>query len=98
MGLTNAPIQFQQMLDDVLRPVEKNSDAYIDDILTGTADRGKSGPPVHVSEIGHFSETSESSNAVNLAEKSGIDDLAQHDIDIRKLLDLMLKKKIVCRD
>ena len=49
MGLTNAPIQFQQMLDDVVWPVEKNSDAYIDDILTGTADRGKSGPQ-HMSQ------------------------------------------------
>lgn len=36
MGLTNAPQQFQQMLDDRLLPVKDVADPYIDDIIVGT--------------------------------------------------------------
>ena len=36
MGLKNAPVQFQQMMDDVLAPVKDICDAYIDDIIVGT--------------------------------------------------------------
>jgi len=36
MGLKNASQQFQQMLDEVLRPVKDTAIAYIDDILVGT--------------------------------------------------------------
>jgi hypothetical protein len=36
MGLTNAPQQFQQMIDDRLAPVRDIATPYIDDILIGT--------------------------------------------------------------
>ena len=36
MGLTNAPQQFQQMIDDRLEPVKDIATPYIDDILVGT--------------------------------------------------------------
>ena len=36
MGLTNAPQQFQQMIDWVLTDVRDVTDAYIDGILVGT--------------------------------------------------------------
>ena len=36
MGLKNASIQFQQMMDDLLQPVKHIADPYIDDILIGT--------------------------------------------------------------
>ena len=36
MGLTNAPQQFQQMLDDRLLPIKDVADPYIDDIIVGT--------------------------------------------------------------
>ena len=36
MGLKNAGIQFQMMLDDRLQPVRDIADAYIDDIIIGT--------------------------------------------------------------
>ena len=36
MGLTNAPAQFQRMMDDLLRPVEDTATPYIDDILVGS--------------------------------------------------------------
>jgi len=36
MGLKNAPVQFQQMMDDILSPVKDVCDAYIDDIIVGT--------------------------------------------------------------
>eukprot|EP00667_Euglena_gracilis_P000113 EG_transcript_113 len=36
MGLTNAPQQFQQMIDDRLTPVRDIATGYIDDILVGT--------------------------------------------------------------
>ena len=37
MGLTNAPQQFQQMIDDRLEPVRDIATPYIDDILVGTS-------------------------------------------------------------
>ena len=37
MGLTNAPQQFQQMIDDRLEPLRDDSTPYIDDILVGTS-------------------------------------------------------------
>ena len=36
MGLKNAGIQFQMMIDDRLQPVRDVADAYIDDIIVGT--------------------------------------------------------------
>jgi hypothetical protein len=36
MGLKNAGIQFQMMIDDRLQPVRDVADAYIDDIIIGT--------------------------------------------------------------
>jgi hypothetical protein len=36
MGLMNASVQFQQMIDDRIQPVNDVADAYIDDILVGT--------------------------------------------------------------
>ena len=36
MGLKNAGVQFQQMMDDVLEPVKDIARAYMDDILVGT--------------------------------------------------------------
>ena len=36
MGLTNAPAQFQRMMDDLLRPVEDTTTPYINDILVGS--------------------------------------------------------------
>ena len=36
MGLKNAGIQFQMMVDDRLQPVRDISDAYVDDIIVGT--------------------------------------------------------------
>ena len=36
MGLKNAGIQFQMMMDDRLEPVRDVADAYIDDIIVGT--------------------------------------------------------------
>ena len=36
MGLKNASVQFQRMMDDVLRPVRDVADCYIDDIIVGT--------------------------------------------------------------
>ena len=33
MGLTNAPAQFQRIMDDLLRPVEDNATPYIYDSL-----------------------------------------------------------------
>ena len=36
MRLKNAPIQFQQMMDDLLIPVKDVCDAFIDDIIIGT--------------------------------------------------------------
>ena len=36
MGLKNAGIQFQQMMDDVMQPVSDVASPYIDDILVGT--------------------------------------------------------------
>ena len=36
MGLMNASVQFQQMMDDRIQPVNDFADAYIDDILVGT--------------------------------------------------------------
>jgi hypothetical protein len=36
MGLKNASIQFQKMMDDVLEPVRDVADCYIDDIIVGT--------------------------------------------------------------
>ena len=36
MGLTNAPQQFQQMIDDRLEPIRDIASPYIDDILVGT--------------------------------------------------------------
>jgi hypothetical protein len=36
MGLTNAPQQFQQMIDDRLEPIRDIATPYIDDILVGT--------------------------------------------------------------
>ena len=36
MGLKNAAIQFQMMIDDRLEPVRDVADAYIDDIIVGT--------------------------------------------------------------
>ena len=42
MGLKNASIQFQKMMDDVLEPVRDVADCYIDDIIVGTrVDDGK---------------------------------------------------------
>jgi hypothetical protein len=39
MGLKNAPVQFQMMMDDILRPVQDICDAYIDDIIVGSVKR-----------------------------------------------------------
>ena len=36
MGLKNAPIQFQQMMDDLLEPVKDICNAYIDDLIVST--------------------------------------------------------------
>ena len=36
MGLKNASIQFQQMMDDRLQPVKDIADPYVDDIIIGT--------------------------------------------------------------
>ena len=36
MGLKNASIQFQRMMDDVLSPVADVADCYIDDIIVGS--------------------------------------------------------------
>ena len=36
MGLKNAPIQFQQMMDDLLDPVKDICNAYIDDLIIST--------------------------------------------------------------
>ena len=36
MGLKNASVQFQRMMDDVLDPVKDVADCYIDDIVVGT--------------------------------------------------------------
>ena len=36
MGLMNASQQFQQMMDDILTPVNDVATGYIDDILVGT--------------------------------------------------------------
>jgi len=36
MGLKNASIQFQQMMDDRLQSVKQQADPYIDDIIVGT--------------------------------------------------------------
>ena len=38
MGLTNASQQFQQMMDDILTPVNDVATGYIDDILIGTTE------------------------------------------------------------
>lgn len=35
-GVKNAPVQFQQMMDEILAPVKDICDAYIDDIIVGT--------------------------------------------------------------
>ena len=65
MGLTNAGLQFQQMLDDRLRPVSDIADPYIDDILIGTW-------------VGE-----------------GEDLVAQHNVDVRRVLDLLKKEELV---
>ena len=36
MGLKNASVQFQWMMDDVLKCVEDIANCYIDDIIVGT--------------------------------------------------------------
>ena len=36
MGLKNASVQFQRMMDDVLRPVNDIASCYIDDVIIGT--------------------------------------------------------------
>ena len=36
MGLKNAGIRFQQMIDDRMLPVKEAADPYIDDIVIGT--------------------------------------------------------------
>ena len=36
MGLKNAGIQFQMMVDDRLQPVRDTADVYVDDIVIGT--------------------------------------------------------------
>ena len=36
MGMKNAPVQFQLMMDDIMQPVEDMCSAYIDDIIVGT--------------------------------------------------------------
>ena len=35
MGLKNAPIQFQQMMDDLMSEVKDVCDVYMDDIIVG---------------------------------------------------------------
>ena len=42
MGLMNASVQFQQMMDDRLEPVREMADPYIDDIVVGTRVEGGS--------------------------------------------------------
>ena len=59
MGLKNAGIQFQMMLDDRLEPVRDVADAYMDDIIIGTR------------------------------VKEGDDLFAQHDKDVRRVLDVL---------
>ena len=39
MGLKNASVQFQRMMDDVLKDVKDIADCYIDDIIVGTVIR-----------------------------------------------------------
>jgi hypothetical protein len=36
MGLKNAPIQFQQMMDDLMSDVKDVCDVYMDDIIVGS--------------------------------------------------------------
>ena len=36
MGLKNASVQFQRMMDDGLKPVEDVASCYIDDVIIGT--------------------------------------------------------------
>ena len=36
MGLKNASVQFQRMMDDVLDEVKEIASCYIDDIIVGT--------------------------------------------------------------
>ena len=69
MGLKNAPVQFQQMLDDRMEPVKDIADAYIDDVLDGTPGEVENQPDY--------------------------DDLAQHNVDIRRVLDLFLKEGLI---
>ena len=65
MGLKNASIQFQRMMDDVLTPVRDVADCYIDDIIVG--------PRV----------------------EEGEDLLAQHDKDLRRVLELLKENKLI---
>ena len=65
MGLKNAGIQFQMMLDDRLEPVRDIADAYMDDIIVGT----------RVEE--------------------GEDLFAQHDKDLRRVLNLLQDEKLI---
>ena len=65
MGLKNASIQFQRMMDDVLTAVRDVADCYIDDIIVGS----------RVEE--------------------GEDLLAQHDKDLRRVLELLKENKLI---
>ena len=65
MGLKNAGIQFQMMIDDRLQPVRDVADAYVDDIIIGTR------------------------------VKAGEDLFAAHDRDVRRVLSLLVKEKLV---
>ena len=65
MGLTNAPAQFQRMMDDLLRLVEDTATPYIDDILVGSMEE----------------------EGVNLVDK--------HEQDLRRVLDVLAKEKLV---
>ena len=58
MGLTNAPQQFQQMLDDRLMPVKDVADPYIDDIIVGTrVEPGEDGIEKHEKDLRRVLDT-----------------------------------------
>jgi hypothetical protein len=65
MGLKNASVQFQRMMDDILREVDDIASCYIDDIIVGT----------WVEE--------------------GEDLIAQHDHDLRRVLEVLKKQQLV---
>ena len=52
MGLMNAGVQFQQMMDDRLQPVSDVASPYIDDIIVGTkVEQGEDPIEVHKKDL-----------------------------------------------